>query len=96
MAEAGGTNVLEELGYDHMLASFEAVLRGASLVVANLETPVTDLGSSPLRGRKRYIHHADVEETPRHLAVTASTWSRSPTTTPWITGQPASRTPPHP
>ncbi len=69
LAEAGGTNVLEELGYDYMLASFEAVLRGASLVVANLETPVTDLGSSPLRGRKRYIHHADVEETPRHLAV---------------------------
>jgi hypothetical protein len=68
LATAGGKNVLKELGYSHMMANFEAILADASLVVANLETPVTGLASSPLRGRKRYIHKADVEETPRHLA----------------------------
>jgi hypothetical protein len=68
LAMAGGKNVLKQFGYDHMMANFRGMLEGASLAVANLETPVTDLGSSPLGGRKRYIHYADVEETPRHLA----------------------------
>ena len=44
-----------------------ATLRNADFVVANLETPVTDLVESPFSGRKRYIHRADVVETPRAL-----------------------------
>ena len=67
-AAAGGENVLESRGYDSMMANFAAILDGAALVVANLETPVTDLRSSPLAGRKRYVHYADVEKAPRHLA----------------------------
>lgn len=68
LADAGGENVLKEHGYDHMMANFAAILDDTSLVAANLETPITDLVSSPLAGRKRYIHYAHVEETPRHLA----------------------------
>ena len=68
LAAAGGENVLESRGYDSMVANFAAILDGAALVIANLETPVTDLRSSPLAGRKRYVHYADVEKTPRHLA----------------------------
>jgi poly-gamma-glutamate capsule biosynthesis protein CapA/YwtB (metallophosphatase superfamily) len=64
----GGENVLESRGYDSMMANFATILEGAALVVANLETPVTDLRSSPLAGRKRYIHYADAEQTPHHLA----------------------------
>ena len=68
IAAAGGENVLESRGYDSMVANFAAILDGAALVIANLETPVTDLRSSPLAGRKRYVHYADVEKTPRYLS----------------------------
>jgi hypothetical protein len=68
LAAAGGENVLESRGYDSMITSFAEILQEAALVVANLETPVTKLRSSPLAGRKRYIHYADLEQTPYHLA----------------------------
>jgi hypothetical protein len=68
IAAAGGENVLKTRGYDSMIANFAAILDGAALVVANLETPVTDLRSSPLAGRKRYVHYGDAEETPHQLA----------------------------
>jgi poly-gamma-glutamate capsule biosynthesis protein CapA/YwtB (metallophosphatase superfamily) len=67
-ATTGGENVLESRGYDSMMANYATILEDAALVIANLETPVTDLRSSPLAGRKRYIHYADVQQTPRHLS----------------------------
>ena len=63
----GAENVLKARGYDAPLEGMMATLRTADFVVANLETPVTDLADSPFSGRKRYIHRADVVETPRAL-----------------------------
>jgi hypothetical protein len=94
LAKAGGENVLESRGYGSMMVNFAAILDGAELVAANLETPVTDHRSSPLVGRKRYIHYANVEEAPRTLAkygislvslatTTAWTWERPGWSRPW-------------
>jgi Bacterial capsule synthesis protein PGA_cap len=68
LAASGRENVLASRGYDHMIANFATILDGASLVVANLETPITKLRLSPLTGRKRYIHYGDATETPHYLA----------------------------
>jgi poly-gamma-glutamate capsule biosynthesis protein CapA/YwtB (metallophosphatase superfamily) len=68
LAAAGGENVLKSRGYDSMMANFSTILDDVALIVANLETPVTDLRSSPLSGLKRYIHYADVQQTPYYLA----------------------------
>lgn len=67
LAARGEENVLEVHGYDYLIEPFADILRDASFVVANLETPITDLRVSPLRGRKLLIHYADVVETPRML-----------------------------
>ncbi len=67
-AEKGDENVLETRGYDHLIEPFGDMLGAASLVIANLETPITDLRASPLEGIKTYLHYADVDETPRYLS----------------------------
>lgn len=67
LAARGEENVLEVHGYDYLIEPFADILRDASFVVANLETPITDLRISPLRGRKLFIHYADIAETPRML-----------------------------
>lgn len=67
IAERGGRNVLEEGGYDRPLANFRGALRSADLVVANLETPLTDLETSPLAGRKDYVHWSHPERAPESL-----------------------------
>jgi len=63
----GGDNVLKTKGYEHSLKRFAPFLRQADLVIANLETPVTDLPSSPLTGKKVCVHHSDPVEAPRVL-----------------------------
>lgn len=67
LGENGKENVLRVRGYDHMIGAFGEMFAAASYVVANLETPVTDLPTSPLEGKKKYLHYADPEKTPRML-----------------------------
>ncbi len=64
----GGRNVLEDHGYDYSIAKFRDMLLAADLVVANLETPLTDIERSPFEGKKPYIHWGDIEKTPACLA----------------------------
>jgi hypothetical protein len=64
----GGRNVLEDYGYDYSLANFRDTLLAADLVVANLETPITDIPRSPFAGKKRFIHWGDIVRTPACLA----------------------------
>lgn len=66
-AQRGETNILEERGYDAPLAKVRSFLLEADLVIANLETPLTDLRETPLAGRKTWIHRGDPRLTPRHL-----------------------------
>ncbi len=67
LAAQGKENILEVHGYDYLIEPFASILREASFVVANLETPITDLRVSPLQNRKLLIHYADIDETPRLL-----------------------------
>ncbi|MDH3465683.1 MAG: CapA family protein [Gammaproteobacteria bacterium] len=63
----GVENILKTRGYDAPLAELSNLLHSADLVVANLETPVTDLKVSPFAGKKSWVHWADTEKTPTHL-----------------------------
>jgi len=65
-ARAGAANILETRGYDYSFGGLDPLLLGSDLVVANLETPITDLLRTPLTG-KRYIHWSDVEKAPAGL-----------------------------
>jgi hypothetical protein len=65
--ERGGhENVLRSKGYDHSPAKLKPLLLSSDLVVANLETPVTNLRRSPVP-EKKFIHWSDVEQTPAGL-----------------------------
>lgn len=64
---SGGENILKTRGYNYSLKNFAPFLRKADLVVANLETSVTDLPSSPLAGKKSYLHRSDLSKTPKAL-----------------------------
>lgn len=50
-----------------MAAAFEPLLASAAAVVLNFEAPATTLRASPFVGKKKYVHNADVRETPAHL-----------------------------
>jgi hypothetical protein len=65
--EHGQPNILEEKGYDYPLARLKPLLMQADLVIANLETPVTNLPTSPVTGKKDYVHWTDVVLAPKHL-----------------------------
>jgi len=54
----GQENVLQTRGYADGLVNFVDLLQTTDLVVANLETPVTNRKRSPLTGRKNYLHRA--------------------------------------
>jgi len=64
----GEENVLETRGYDDAWTNLRGLLAGADFAIANLETPVTDAAAPPFAGGKRYLHRADVVQTPLHLA----------------------------
>lgn len=68
-AQYGESNILEERGYDAPLAKVRNILMAADLVIANLETPLTDLRDTPLAGKKTWIHRGDTRLTPRHLSA---------------------------
>lgn len=63
----GGLNILDAHGYDYGFAQVDGILKSAGLVIANLETPVTDLKESPLSGKKKWLHWTDVKEAPPAL-----------------------------
>lgn len=67
VADNGGENVLETRGYDYCVEKVDPLLRGADLVVANLETAVTNLAESPFEGRKYAVHWSDPVLTPDAL-----------------------------
>jgi UDP-N-acetylmuramoyl-tripeptide--D-alanyl-D-alanine ligase len=67
LERAGRENILKTRGYDAPLSGMRDLLVSADLVVANLETPITDIERSPLAGKKPYVHWGDVNKTPTHL-----------------------------
>lgn len=60
-------NFLKSRGYDSFLEEFIPLLHRADLVVANLETPITNLLSSPFAGKKQYLHWNDLNSAPEAL-----------------------------
>ena len=59
-------DVLVIEGYQYTIENFASFLQQADAVVVNLETPITDLEESPVKG-KSYLHWADPVLTPLHL-----------------------------
>jgi hypothetical protein len=66
-ASRGRTNVLVEHGYDHGFEHVHDLLEQADLVVANLETPLTTLRTSPFEDIRPWLHYGHPELTTRHL-----------------------------
>ncbi|MDJ0853451.1 MAG: CapA family protein [Myxococcota bacterium] len=64
--EGASENILVSEGYQYTIQNFAAFLREADAVIANLETPITDLEESPFD--KSYLHYADPTLTPLHLS----------------------------
>jgi poly-gamma-glutamate capsule biosynthesis protein CapA/YwtB (metallophosphatase superfamily) len=56
-----GRSSFEKRGFDSPFERIDALLQRASYVVANLETTLTTLETSPLEGKKRYLHKDDPE-----------------------------------
>jgi poly-gamma-glutamate capsule biosynthesis protein CapA/YwtB (metallophosphatase superfamily) len=67
LQRTGAGNILKDKGYDYPLAKMRDTLLAADLVIANLETPLTNLPSSPFSGQKSYIHWGDIDTAPCHL-----------------------------
>jgi len=63
----GRSNILEKQGYDYCLQKMKSFLFDADFVVANLETPITNIKISPFSDSKSYVHWADIEKTPEAL-----------------------------
>ena len=63
----GRGNILRDKGYDYPLKNMQRILGQADMVVANLETTLTDLASSPYEGKKGYLHWSDIQQTPEQL-----------------------------
>lgn len=67
-AAEGGSNILSANGYDYSLARLRPLLARADYTILNLETPLTGLRVSPLKG-KDYYHWTDVNKAPDRLAA---------------------------
>lgn len=64
----GKKNMLKAYGYDYSLNKIAPLLQRADRVIVNLETPITDVSSSPFSGNQKYkIHRADINKTPAAL-----------------------------
>jgi len=59
------SNILKTKGYDYVFKNFKDILTKSELVIANLETPITNLRKSPLS--KKYIHYTDIKKAPYFL-----------------------------
>lgn len=64
---AGKGNILKDQGHEYCLERVAPMMQKADLVVANLETPLTRLPSTPLEGRRPYLHKSDPDDTIHHL-----------------------------
>src|SRR5699024_297669 len=64
-----GARVLQQHGYEYATRYLQTFIRSADYTVVNLETPIVGVAhrTSPLLGRKRYLHWADESQTPYHL-----------------------------
>lgn len=67
LEETGKENILKSQGYDYPLTKMKSILTSADVVVANLETPITNIKTSPYVNNKSYIHWSDIEKAPAHL-----------------------------
>jgi hypothetical protein len=63
----GTPELLVRKGYHYPFESIAPLLHGSDLVIANLETPITDLPTSPLGKVKKYTHWSSVVYAPVHL-----------------------------
>jgi hypothetical protein len=54
-------NVLKWRGYDYLLEKLKPIPLDSDFVIANLETPVSDVRES-VQGRKMWIPKADIEK----------------------------------
>ena len=67
LEQKGQTNILKEKGYDYSMQGVTSLLESTDLTIANLETPLTELRSSPLSGQKSYLHWGDPKRVPEML-----------------------------
>lgn len=63
----GEVNFLQQEGYDYSLAAVRSFLLESSLVIANLETPLTYNRHAALEGIKPVVHRGDPVISPRTL-----------------------------
>lgn len=57
----------ESIGYNYSLRKVTKLLNSSDMVIANLETPLTDISKSPLDEKKQYIHWSDINKAPVSL-----------------------------
>jgi len=67
IAKKGGVNILDSNGYDYCLEKVARLISNADRIIANLETPLTNIARSPFSGLKKYIHWSDRQMTPETL-----------------------------
>lgn len=79
----GKANILDMHGYDYGFDGVRAFLESSDYVIADLETPVTDLPSSPLEGKKKSSTGRTLRIPPRSWRGTISAQSVSQTITHW-------------
>ena len=65
--QKGRENILKTRGYQYSIENFSDFLQQADLVIANLETPLTDLPESPFANNKSYLHWGDPVKVPKAL-----------------------------
>lgn len=63
--QSGLENVLGSRGYQYSFDNFTEILKQADLVMANLETPITNIAESPFRFVKDYVHWTDIDAAPK-------------------------------
>lgn len=66
-AKRGDNNILLKHGYDYSFEKMKTFLSKSDMVVANLETPITDIVKSPFSKIKTYCHKGDIHKTPKGL-----------------------------
>jgi poly-gamma-glutamate capsule biosynthesis protein CapA/YwtB (metallophosphatase superfamily)/glutathione synthase/RimK-type ligase-like ATP-grasp enzyme len=67
LEDTGRENILKSKGYEYPLAKMKSLLTSVDFVVANLETPITDIQTSPFVDKKAYVHWSDVVKAPAQL-----------------------------
>ncbi len=61
LEKKGEINILKEKGYDYSIKKLTSILKSSNVTIANLETPLTTLRTSPWQEKKRYLHWGDPE-----------------------------------